>query len=44
MYKLVHYILYVNNIFIFLETEDVKQLEFKDVNPWPRIEKAMLSF
>lgn len=44
MYKLVYYILYVNNIFIFLEIEDVQQLEFKDVNFWFRIEKVMLFF
>lgn len=44
MYKLVYYMLYVNNIFIFLEIEDVQQLEFKDVNYWFRIEKVMLFF
>lgn len=44
MYKLVYYILYVNKIFIFLEIEDVQQLEFKDVNFWFRIEKVMLFF
>lgn len=37
-------IINVNNIIIFLETGDVKQLEFKDVIPLSRIEKTMLSF